>query len=182
MVQLLEACREKVLVVLPERYLRAVVPNSSRSKGVKVLILIGVRTKREAFCIGVVGGGGICTASVSGGKCDGVPVKLLLFPPAYLFVPLALRRIGIVLCFVCIDLLLLLAGVVVLRVHACAIGHPLFAFPIVNCSSLLLAISAAPERCVGYECRRFRDREGMERAEHSVQVRYCKVSPCPLAP
>eukprot|EP00904_Undaria_pinnatifida_P001689 jgi/Undpi1/11520/HiC_scaffold_30.g13817.m1 len=34
-VQLLEACGEKVLVILPERYLRAVVPNSSRSKGVK---------------------------------------------------------------------------------------------------------------------------------------------------
>lgn len=36
-VRLLESQGERVLVVLPERYLRPVVPNSSRSKGVKVL-------------------------------------------------------------------------------------------------------------------------------------------------
>lgn len=55
MVQLLEACGEKVLVILPERYLRAVVPNSSRSKGVKVPPIMGVRTKRHVYALAVVG-------------------------------------------------------------------------------------------------------------------------------
>ena len=49
MVQLLEASGENVLVVLPERYLRAVVPNSSRSKGVKVTALFGVCTNSKAY-------------------------------------------------------------------------------------------------------------------------------------
>lgn len=49
MVQLLEARGEKVLVVLPERYLRAVVPNSSRSKGVKVPTRHGVRINNKAY-------------------------------------------------------------------------------------------------------------------------------------
>lgn len=52
MVQILEACGEKVLVVLPERYLRAVVPNSSRFKGVKVPTRIGVRIKKKAYSSG----------------------------------------------------------------------------------------------------------------------------------